>query len=790
MEVTIFKDLKHTLTPFIREVDFIFDRIKKGASKELVEKIRAEEDQEKVNILKSKLPAICFCGRFKNRADNAIIEHSGLVCLDFDKYKSIDILNQDVEKYKKDKYTYSLFISPSGIGIKLLVKIPKEIENHCLYFDALKEYYENPHFDVSSRNISRICFESYDPNLFINENSEIWINKKENEDNTYLVKKPTLKLENENEIINRLFVWFNKNYSFSKGGRNHNLFILASSFSDYGISKLETYRFCSQFIEQDFSESEIKRTIDSAYSKCSSNFGMKYFEDIEKTKLVINEIKKGKSFEDISSEIKNLDKDAFISLKQDATINDFWEFTKKGSVIINNYNYKTWLQQNGFYKYYPEGAEGYIFIRLENNLIDNTTEEKLKDFVLSEMLKIKELKVYEYLTSNPKYFKEDYLNLLDNINVSFKEDTIEEGYIYFKNCAVEVTKENINVIDYLDLNGFVWKKHIIDFDYILKNDLDCDFKKFINLVSNKEKDRTDSLESTIGFLMHSFKNSANNKAVILNDETISENPNGGSGKGIFWNALSKVKRVADINGKSFSFDKTFPYQTITADTQIIVFDDVSKNFKFENLFSVITEGITLEKKNKDAVKIPIEKSPKIIITTNYTIGGVGGSFERRKWELEFSSYFSAKYTPLNEFNRLLFDEWNSEEWLTFYNYMIFCLQKYLKNGLIKHNFHNLETRKFIKETSFEFYEWVADADNIEFGIRLYRSTLFNKFIDEYPDYKKWLSNKKFSQWIDSYVKNNNYESEKGKDMTGRYILIENNVKKNKSINFNEILGEF
>ena len=88
------------------------------------------------------------------------------------------------------------------------------------------------------------------------------------------------------------------------------------------------------------------------------------------------------------------------------------------------------------------------------------------------------------------------------------------------------------------------------------------------------------------------------------------------------------------------------------------------------------------------------------------------------------------------------------------------------------------------------FTWVADADNIEFGIRLYRSTLFNKFIDEYPDYKKWLSNKKFSQWIDSYVKNNNYESEKGKDMTGRYILIENNVKKNKSINFNEILGEF
>ena len=274
--------------------------------------------------------------------------------------------------------------------------------------------------------------------------------------------------------------------------------------------------------------------------------------------------------------------------------------------------------------------------------------------------------------------------------------------------------------------------------------------------------------------MHSFKTSANNKAIILNDETISENPNGGSGKGIFWNALSKVKRVADINGKSFSFDKTFPYQTVSSDTQILVFDDVNKNFKFENLFSVITEGITLEKKNKDAIKVPVSKSPKIIITTNYTIGGVGGSFERRKWELEFSSYFSSKHTPLNEFGKMLFDEWCSAEWLKFYNYMLYCLQLYLKNGLVKHEFQNLETRKFIKETSFEFYEWINEPENLEFNIRIYKRTLFNTFIEEYPDFKKWLSNKRFWQWVDIFTKQNNYTTETGKDMTGRWFSVSKN----------------
>ena len=54
-----------------------------------------------------------------------------------------------------------MFISPSGIGIKLLVKIPKDIDNHKKYFDALEKYYNNTHFDTTSKNISRICFESY-----------------------------------------------------------------------------------------------------------------------------------------------------------------------------------------------------------------------------------------------------------------------------------------------------------------------------------------------------------------------------------------------------------------------------------------------------------------------------------------------------------------------------------------------------------------------------------------------------------------------------------------------------
>lgn len=769
--VTIFKNLSQTNTPFFKDIDYILNRIKIGTSKEIVDKVRLQQTKEESDEVKRQLPAICFSGTFSKRSDSSIIEHSGFICLDFDKYETKELLDNDRKLIESDSYTYSVFTSPSGKGMKVIVKIPKEIQNHKLYFDALESYYKNEHFDTTSKNISRICFESYDENIFINKESKLWDEKLESQQFDYRDKAPTIKLENENEIINRLFKWFNKSHSMDKGARNHNLFILCASFSDYGVSDLETQRFCYQFEQPDFSRNEIDKVIRSAYSKGKQNFGMKYFEDNNAILNVTRQIKSGVSLQEIKSQLPNIDDKVLQEIKEDATSNDFWIITKKG-IKIENYLYKRWLEGHGFYKYYPDGSDNFIFVKVTNNLIDNTSEVKIKDFVLSELLKLKETDVYEYLAGSQKHFKDDYLNILDETNIHFKEDTIDTAYIYFRNLAAKVTKESVELIDYIDLDGFVWKKHIIDFDFKESENIECDFSKFIELVCNRDKEKVNSLTSTIGYLMHSFKTSSNNKAVILNDETISENPNGGSGKGIFWNALAKVKRVSDINGKSFSFEKSFAYQTVSADTQILVFDDVQKNFKFENLFSVITEGITLEKKNKDAIKIPVSKSPKIIITTNYTLGGVGGSFERRKWELEFSSYFSSKHTPLNEFGRMLFDEWDNDEWLKFYNYMITCLRMYLINGLVVHEFNNLEVRKFIKETSFEFYEWVQEDDNIQYNTRLSKSFLYNSFLEEFPDLKKWLSNKKFSQWLEYFAKFKNYETDKGRSqLEGRWIEI-------------------
>ncbi len=202
----------------------------------------------------------------------------------------------------------------------------------------------------------------------------------------------------------------------------------------------------------------------------------------------------------------------------------------------------------------------------------------------------------------------------------------------------------------------------------------------------------------------------------------------------------------------------------------MVFDDVKKNFAFEQLFSVITEGITLEKKNKDAIHIPANRSPKVVINTNYTIGGVGGSFIRRKFEVELSSHFGAHHTPFDEFGRMLFDDWNGAEWDKFHTFMIGCVQYFLTNGLVKHEFTNLAVRKYIKETCSEFVEW-ATPENIAMGQRLEKSVLYKNFIEEYSDLAKFTSQRKFTSWLEAYGQYHKVKVAQGKSNSMRWICV-------------------
>jgi len=797
MEITIFKDIKDTSQPFFRNIDVVLDRIKQGSSKDLVKQIREEKDKLKRNTLKQSLPAICFSGKFSKRSDNHITEHSGFICLDFDGYKTKKDLLEEKERLSKDKYIYSVFISPSGKGLKALVKIPTDKDNHKNYFNSLESYFDSEYFDTTSKNISRVCYESYDPLIHINELSNTWDTLSE-KDYVEVVKHrdiPTIPITDENKIIDILVKWWEKKYGLKTGERNQNVYILAAAFNDFGVNQTLAEYVMSNYSSEDFPDSEIKRTIESAYSQ-KQNFGTKYYEDEEKVNQVKQKIRRGLSKKEIKIQLEetNIDVDnvdyVLDRLEEEQSNYKFWTKSDKGVIKIVHILFKQFLEDNGFYKFNPQGSKNYVFVKVTNNLIDHTSEKEIKDFILEYLLQEEDTSIYNYFAEHTRYFREEFLTLLASIDVYFIEDSQSTAYLYYKNCAVKVTKDSILPIDYIDLGGYVWKDHVIDRTFTICDVIDCDFKTFVENIAGNQEKRIRSMFSTMGYMLHAYKNLSYCPAVILNDEVISEtgDPEGGTGKGLFMKGLSQMKKLVVIDGKAFNFEKSFAYQLVSADTQLLCFDDVKKHFDFERLFSVVTEGLTLEKKNKDAIKIPFSKSPKIAITTNYAIKGSGNSFVRRKWELELSQHYTKEFTPLVEFGKHFFGEWDENEWCQFDNFMISCLQLYLDSGLLKANLVNQALKSFMSSTSNDFAEWCGVFGNTNELLRhndvLHVNKLYFDFTEEYPDYaprsKFTWSRQYFFKCLVEYSK---YKYKctpvSGRDSVGKWIKFVNKSHYNK-----------
>jgi hypothetical protein len=791
--VTIFQNIRDTDTPFFRDVHVILDRIKEGAgaTKDLVKRIRLEKSKPERQELKKGLPAICFSGTFNKRTDISLIEHSGLICLDFDGYTKQKELLQDKESLSKNKYVFSVFISPSGNGLKVLVKIPADAENHTMYFNSLEKYFNSAYFDKTSKNLSRVCYESYDPLIAINENSSIWdvIEEPEYTEVSRTRDKATIPITDENKIVEILVKWWEKKYPMHEGQRNQNAYVLAMAFNDFGVNKSLASYVLNQFATEDFTLREIGITIDSAY-RHTTNFGTKYYEDEERINTIKAKLMRGVSKKEIRIQLQdsNLDSETIESVlnkvEEENAMQTFWDRNDRGVIKVVHIHLKQFLEDNGFYKYCPEGGKNYIFVKVTNNLIDHTSDKEIKDFVLTHLLELDDIGVYNYFADNTRFFREEFLSMLSTIEIYFIADTKSASYLYYKNCAVKITKDGITTLDYLDLGGYVWKDHVIDRNFNICSVTErCDFKKFVSNINGGDEQRVKSMESTLGFLMHGYKNLSFCPAIILNDEVISDNPEGGTGKGLLMNALSKMKKLVVIDGKSFAFERSFAYQLVSADTQILCFDDVRKHFDFERLFSVVTEGLTLEKKNKDAIKIPFSRSPKIAITTNYAIKGAGNSFARRKWELELHQYYTKEFTPLDEFGKLMFGDWNDEDWCEFDNYMIGCLTNYIKTGLVKSKFVNLKIRQLSAETCHEFIEWCGLVDThqnrevmLQTDTRLYKNELYSNFVDEYPDYgprgRMSVSRTKFYKWLIAYgIYKVGSMPQEDRDQQGRWIII-------------------
>jgi hypothetical protein len=123
-----------------------------------------------VSDLKKQLPAAMWCGRFVRRANESLVDYSGLICAD------LDLLGERLgaarEKLTASPYLFALFLSPTGDGLKAVFRVPSDASKHLGSFLALQKHVlelSGIEIDEKSKDLARLCFMSLDPDIYVNE---------------------------------------------------------------------------------------------------------------------------------------------------------------------------------------------------------------------------------------------------------------------------------------------------------------------------------------------------------------------------------------------------------------------------------------------------------------------------------------------------------------------------------------------------------------------------------------------------------------------------------------------
>jgi|GEM_PF-549537 len=285
MENLMFNEYKNSLTKSSVEISEkeIIEKIRSGFRiKGKIEKIRTEilnnGKSDVSNKLKMELPAFIIAGRFSNgsRSKENLLSYHGWMIFDIDNIKSEEEFQKIFNKLKQNPFVRAVFRSPSGNGIKIIVVTDnKDSEKHTELYKKLRKYCEselNIKFD-STCDVNRLCFYSYDPDIYYNENSEIF--EFENSEENFLEVQ-------SNEIFETQFVkemeyiirFTNNVLKFEEGNRNSYIFLLGENCMGFGMNKKMVVEYCiMNYSEEEFSEYEIELILENSYSSKKYEFG-------------------------------------------------------------------------------------------------------------------------------------------------------------------------------------------------------------------------------------------------------------------------------------------------------------------------------------------------------------------------------------------------------------------------------------------------------------------------------------------------------------------------------------
>jgi hypothetical protein len=229
--------------------------------------------EKRADELKSELPAFTTSGTFDQQRKTEFLKtYSQIVNLDFD-HIPIDKLDNLAAIINDCKFTLASFVSPRGEGIKVFIKINSNADKHVLAYNQVANYYKGLtgfDFDPKCKDITRLCFVSYDPNTFVNQDSEIFKVADEVTKITTKVEKdktPNLSID---DLLDKCLKFTEQKEQYQTGNRNNFIYLFASNTNRFGIDEADVLDYC--ITNFDLGEKEINSSVNSAYKNQIADF--------------------------------------------------------------------------------------------------------------------------------------------------------------------------------------------------------------------------------------------------------------------------------------------------------------------------------------------------------------------------------------------------------------------------------------------------------------------------------------------------------------------------------------
>ena len=264
MKFTLFQNFNEVINTI--PVEQIVTEIKEGTYKsQILYLIKSLEQGKMEPYEKAKKSLLAFTpsATFKGgRKLDYLQNYNQIIVLDIDKVEE-NKLAEIKQKAIELSTTFVAFISPSNNGLKLFIKVSTNQDEHKNTYNIVKEFYEKEleiEIDKSGKDITRLCFYSYDPEIFFNPNADIFLVTEQSrsaESNISNLNTPDL-------LYDHCVRFTKQKMDYVEGNRNNFVHQLACNLNRKGISYAEALGFILS--DYNYNEIEVMNAVKSAYN--------------------------------------------------------------------------------------------------------------------------------------------------------------------------------------------------------------------------------------------------------------------------------------------------------------------------------------------------------------------------------------------------------------------------------------------------------------------------------------------------------------------------------------------